>query len=147
MLLVRNQTAGRALGGAAIVLAALFAFSNTSARGQNTGIYQGAPQIVSPATTPHTIPGTPLQATTAPNATATTAQPTATTGTNWHSFSIDQLLQQISRMRQERGSLDRQQKEIEAVLVQKVRRQQVLIRKLGIDIDKGSSEPPLGKVK
>jgi hypothetical protein len=127
MLLLGNQTGSRRLAGTAPLLAALLAFSSGSARGQYPVIYEGdTPGITSP--------------------TPTTDSPAAAAEADWHSFGVDQLLDQILRLQQQRSHLERQQKEAEAVLAQKLRLQQEQIRKLGI-MDAERTRPMPSAVK
>jgi reverse gyrase len=58
---------------------------------------------------------------------------TTHTLTNWSSFTIEQLLDQISQLQKKKVELDRQQKEIEVVLTAKIRNQQELFKRYGLN--------------
>jgi len=126
MLLVRHQIVSRKRVGAAMLLAALFTFSTVSARGQHPALYTGSPREVM-------LP---------PPAPAATHPASATAEATWQSLGIEQLLEQIVRLQQQRIYIERQQKEAEAVLVRKIRLQQEQIQKLGImDVEKVKPTP------
>jgi hypothetical protein len=134
------------LGGVLVVLCLLWlaGFFATAAEAQAPAAAEKVTVPADMAVPPVPTPGSDPVSGTYPASTAAT--PPATTPANVNRASeppnIDQLVQQLQRLRAKKAELDRQEKKVVAALKDKLKEQKQTLEKLGLQPEEPPSPPP-----